>query len=68
LKVCGIEDQMSFAVWFKYVLATLTNTAGFCLNKQFRLNYGTRRMITMHRYFDISAVKRESQVRARQNV
>jgi nucleoside-diphosphate-sugar epimerase len=40
-----------------YLIATFANILGLILNKKFKLNYFSLRMMTMHRYFDISAAK-----------
>ena len=54
-----LTTKIHLPVWFMYIVATLANICGFLLNKKFKLNYFSLRMITMHRYFDISNAKRD---------
>lgn len=54
-----LTTKFHLPVWFMYVVATLANVAGFLLGKKFKLNYFSLRMITMHRYFDISNAQRD---------
>jgi nucleoside-diphosphate-sugar epimerase len=56
----GFEDlhcKVHLPIWFLYLIATFANILGLILNKKFKLNYFSLRMMTMHRYFDISAAK-----------
>ena len=54
-----LNDKFHLPVWFLYLLATAANVLGFLLHKKFKLNYFSLRMITMHRYFDISNARRD---------
>jgi nucleoside-diphosphate-sugar epimerase len=54
-----LTTKFHLPVWFMYIVATLANILGFLLNKKFKLNYFSLRMITMHRYFDISRAKHD---------
>jgi nucleoside-diphosphate-sugar epimerase len=56
-----ITTKFHLPLWFMYMVATFANIAGFVLNKKFKLNYFSLRMLTMHRYFDISRAKRDLQ-------
>jgi nucleoside-diphosphate-sugar epimerase len=56
----GFEDLNSkfhLPIWLLYLIATIANIMGWILNKKFKLNYFSLRIMTMHRYFDISAAK-----------
>jgi nucleoside-diphosphate-sugar epimerase len=54
-----LQSKFRLPVWFMYLVATIANVLGFLLNKKFKLNYFSMRMITMDRYFDISNAKRD---------
>ena len=54
-----LHDKWHLPVWFLYVVATVANGLGFVLNKKFKLNYFSLRMVTMHRYFDIARARRD---------
>lgn len=54
-----LTTKFHLPIWFMYILATIANIAGLLLGKKFKLNYFSLRMISMHRYFDISRAKRD---------
>lgn len=56
-----LRTKLHLPVWFMYIVATLANVAGFLLHRKFKLNYFSLRMITMHRYFDITNAQRDLQ-------
>lgn len=56
-----IRTKMNLPVWFLYLIATIANVVGVMVGKKFKLNYFSLRMMTMHRFFDISNSKRDLQ-------
>jgi nucleoside-diphosphate-sugar epimerase len=46
-------------LWLLYIVATIANVVGLLIGKKFKLNYFSLRMMSMHRYFDISNAKRD---------
>lgn len=56
-----LTTKFHLPVMLLYIAATFANIAGFFFNKKFKLNYFSLRMLTMHRYFDISRARRDLQ-------
>lgn len=60
--VMGFQDLRNKAhlpLWLLYMAATVANIVGALIGKKFKLNYFTLRMMSMHRYFDISNSKKD---------
>lgn len=55
----SLHDKFHLPVWFLYCIATVANLLGWILNTKFKLNYFSLRMVTMHRYFNISRAKKD---------
>jgi nucleoside-diphosphate-sugar epimerase len=53
----NLNSKFHLPIWFLYLIATIANIIGIILQKKFKLNYFSLKMVTMHRYFDISGAK-----------
>ena len=54
-----LNTKFHLPVWFLYIVATVADAVGYCLDRKFKLSRFTLRMMTMDRYFDISRAQRD---------
>lgn len=54
-----LNKKLHLPLWFLYLIATFANALGLILKKKFKLNYFTLRMVSMHRYFNITRAKKD---------
>mmetsp|Transcript_103075 Transcript_103075/g.321193 ORF Transcript_103075/g.321193 Transcript_103075/m.321193 type:complete len:417 (-) Transcript_103075:70-1320(-) len=55
----SIQAKMHLPSWFMLLLGWLCDVAGACVGKKFKLSKFAVRMLLMHRWFKIDAIKRD---------